>query len=129
MVDKPNPDFAGKQILIAEDDIINYKILESFLSKTNATIYWAKNGVEAVDYSIKHELDIVLMDIRMPEMDGISATKLIRKYYPELPIVAQTAYTLREDVEKMMAAGINEYLAKPINGAELLTILKKYLKE
>ncbi len=128
MGDKPNPDFTGKQILIAEDDIINYKLLESFLRKTNTTIYWAKNGVEAVDNSIKHELDLVLMDIRMPEMDGISATKLIRKYYPELPIVAQTAYTLREDVEKMMAAGINEYLAKPINGAELLTILKKYLK-
>ena len=129
MNDKPFPNFAEKHILIAEDDVINFKILESFLSKTNAIIYWAKNGVEAVDISIKHQLDLVLMDIRMPEMDGISASKLIRKYYPNLPIIAQTAYTSKEDIEKIMKASINEYMAKPINGTELLNILKKYLNE
>jgi len=123
------PNFAGKHILIAEDNVANYKLLESFLSKTNAIIYWAKNGVEAVDISIKHDLDLVLMDIRMPEMDGISASKLIRKYYPNLPIVAQTAYTLEDDIEKIMEASINEYMAKPIDGTELLNILKKYLDE
>jgi CheY-like chemotaxis protein len=129
MNDKTYANFAGKHILIAEDDVINYKLLESFLSKTNATIYWAKNGVEAVDISIKYQLDLVLMDIRMPEMDGISATKLIRKYYPDLPIIAQTAYTSEEDVEKIMESTINEYMAKPISGTELMSILKKYLKE
>ncbi len=129
MNDKPFPNFAGRHILIAEDDVVNFKLLKSFLNKTNAIIYWAKNGVEAVDISIKHQLDLVLMDIRMPEMDGISASKLIRKYYPNLPIIAQTAYTLKEDIEKMMKASINEYMAKPINGTELLNILKKYLNE
>ena len=103
--------------------------MESFLTKTNAIIYWAKNGVEAVDISIKHELDLVLMDIRMPEMDGISASKLMRKYYPNLPIIAQTAYTSVEDIEEIMKATINEYMAKPIDGTELLNILKKYLNE
>jgi len=129
MNDNPFPNFAGKQILIAEDEVTNFKLLESFLIKTNATIYWAKNGVEAVDISIKHQLDLVLMDIRMPEMDGISASKLIRKYYPNLPIIAQTAYTLKDDIEKIMEASINAYMAKPINGIELLNILKKYLNE
>jgi two-component system, cell cycle response regulator DivK len=124
---KTYPNFEGKHILIAEDDVINFKLLEGFLLKTNAKIYWAKNGVEAVDISIKQQLDLVLMDIRMPEMDGISASKLIRKYYPDIPIIAQTAYTLKEDVEKIMQASINEYMAKPINGTELLNILKKYL--
>lgn len=126
---KPSPNFAGKHILIAEDDVVNFKLLESFLSKTDAIIYWAKNGVEAVDISIKQQLDLVLMDIRMPEMDGISASKLIRTYYPNLPIIAQTAYTLEEDIEKIMKAGINMYMAKPINGADLLNILKDYLNE
>jgi len=120
--------FAGKHILIAEDDVISYKILENFLSKTNAIIYWAKNGVAAVDISIKQKLDLVLMDIRMPEMDGISASKLIRKYYPDLPIIAQTAYTSKEDLENIMKSSINEYLAKPINSDELMNILTKYLK-
>ena len=129
MGDNTYPNFAGKYILIAEDVVINFKLLESYLSKTNATIYWAKNGVEAVDISIKHELDLVLMDIRMPEMDGISATKLIRMYYPNLPIIAQTAFTSKEDIENIMKASINEYMAKPINGTELLNILKKYLNE
>ena len=127
MSNKTYPNFSGKHILIAEDDVINYKLLESFLSKTNAIIYWAKNGVEAVDNSIKNELDIVLMDIRMPEMDGIAASKLIRTYYPTLPIIAQTAYTLKEDIEKINNAGINEYMAKPINGAELLNLISKYI--
>jgi CheY-like chemotaxis protein len=124
---KTYPNFEGKHILIAEDDVTNFKLLESFLSKTKAIIYWAKNGVEAVDISIKKELDLVLMDIRMPEMDGISATKLIRKYYPDLPIIAQTAYTLKEDIEQIMNATINEYMAKPIDGTELMNKLKKYL--
>jgi CheY-like chemotaxis protein len=129
MNDRTYPNYAGKHILIAEDDVVNFKLLESFLGKTNATIYWAKNGVEAVDTSIKHQLDLVLMDIRMPEMDGISASKLIRIYYPNLPIIAQTAYTLKEDIEKIKNASINEYMAKPIDGNELLNILKKYLNE
>jgi len=127
MNEKTYPNFAGKHILIAEDDATNFKLLESFLSKTNAIIYWAKNGVDAVDMSIKHELDLVLMDIRMPEMDGISATKIIRKYYPELPIIAQTAYTSEEDIENILKATINEYMSKPINGTELLKLLTKYL--
>jgi two-component system, cell cycle response regulator DivK len=127
MSDKTYPDLKGKHILIAEDDVVNYKLLESFLKKTNANIYWAKNGVEAVDFSIKQELDMVLMDIRMPEMDGISATKLIRKYYPDLPIVAQTAYTSKEDIENIMQSSINEYMAKPIDSTELMNVLKKYL--
>ena len=127
MNDNKYPDFAGKHILIAEDDVINFKLLESYLGKTNAIIYWAKNGVEAVDISIKEQLDLVLMDIRMPEMDGIAASKLIRMYYPKLPIIAQTAYTSEEDIEKIMKAGINEYMSKPIDGTELLNILEKYL--
>ena len=127
MNERTYPNFANKHILIAEDDATNYKLLESFLSNTNAIIYWAKNGVDAVDISIKHELDLVLMDIRMPEMDGISATKIIRKYYPDLPIIAQTAYTSEEDIENILKATINEYMSKPINGSELLKLLTKYL--
>jgi CheY-like chemotaxis protein len=122
------PDFSGKQILIAEDDTVNYTLLENFINRTKAVIHWAKNGVEAVDISINKPIDLVLMDIRMPEMDGIIASKLIRKYFPDLPIIAQTAYTEEEDIENIMNSGINEYMAKPIDGTNLLNILKKYLK-
>jgi CheY-like chemotaxis protein len=121
------PDFTGKRILVAEDNQLNFKLIETILSRTNATFYWAKNGVEAVDLSIKNELDLVLMDIRMPEMDGLAASKLIKKYYPDLNIVAVTAFTSSEDVEHIFNAGITEYVSKPINQEKFIQMLEKYL--
>jgi CheY-like chemotaxis protein len=126
MSENMDKSYEGKQILIAEDDVVNFTLMKTFLSKTGATIHWAKNGVEAVDISIKIPLDLVLMDIRMPEMNGIEATKLIKKFYPELPVVAQTAFA-KIELENNVNHGIDEYISKPIDKKELLGILNKYL--
>lgn len=126
MSDNTSKSYAGKQILVAEDDETNFMLMESFLSKIDAKIHWAKNGVEAVDISINNEIDLVLMDIRMPEMDGIEATKLIKKYYPNLPIVAQTAFA-QSELENINNSGITEFINKPIDKNELLKIIEKYL--
>lgn len=121
------PDFTGKRILVAEDNQLNFTLIETILKKTNATFYWAKNGIDAVDISIKNELDLVLMDIRMPEMDGIAASKLIKKYYPHLHIIAVTAFTSSEDIEHIFNAGISELVSKPLNQEKFIKMLEKYL--
>ena len=118
----------GITILIAEDDPNNFFYLKVLLKGEERTLLHAKNGREAVDFCKNHpEIDIILMDIKMPEMDGLEATKLIREFRPDLPIIAQTAYALSSDRERVLAAGCNDYIAKPIKRDDLLNLLKKYI--
>jgi CheY-like chemotaxis protein len=117
-----------KKILIAEDEETNYFFIEAILEDTMATLIWAKNGVEAVDkYKENSDIDLILMDIKMPEMDGLTATQIIRKISSTVPIIVQTAYALSEDKNKCLNAGCTEYLTKPINHRLLLTTIDKYL--
>lgn len=129
---KPSPtkitdaDFSHLTILLAEDNAINQKVIEGFLSDTGATIEIAENGVEAVDMASNHVYDIILMDVQMPEMDGLSATKNIRQQIaPNTPIIAMTAHSLPEDVERSMDAGMNTHLTKPINANLLIETITK----
>jgi len=116
-------------ILIAEDVESNFLYLKAVLSKLNATIFWAKNGVEAVDICTNdNSIDLVFMDLQMPEMNGYEATKILKKKYPNLPIIAQTAFAMSDDREKALDAGCDDYLAKPIKSKDLLTIVEKFLK-
>ena len=117
-----------KSILIAEDEEINYFYLSELLNITQASVYHARNGKEAVDY-VKNgnPVDIILMDIRMPVMNGYEATEEIKKYQKNIPIIAQTAYALSEDRKKAFIAGCDEYLSKPITRDTLYTTISRYL--
>jgi len=117
----------NKIILIAEDVDINYFLLAEALKKTKANIVRAVNGKEAVELTQKQHFDLILMDIRMPEMDGIEATREIRKFNPTIPIVAQTAFDDENDIQLIMAAGCNDHITKPINLKAFLSVIKKYI--
>ena len=113
---------SGKVILIAEDVEYNYRYLEIILSKNqDVKILWAKNGLEAVDLCRKnHDINIVLMDIQMPEMNGLDATSLIKSENKSLPVIAQTAYATSPDILATRKAGCDDIVVKPINKNELL---------
>ena len=115
-------------VLIAEDNEYNYLLLHSYLTRNNFTTLRAKNGKEAVETcQTNMSVKLVLMDIKMPIMDGIQATEKIKSFRPELPIIAQTAYAMSDDREKLLAAGCDDYIAKPIDREELFTIIYKFL--
>ncbi len=122
------PDWKNKVILVAEDEEVNYIFVNELLNLTGATVLWAKDGAQAVDLvkTIK-KIDLILMDIKMPIMNGYAATMEIRQINPKLPIVAQTAYAFSEDRQKAEAAGCNDYITKPINSNDLFEMLQKYL--
>jgi signal transduction histidine kinase len=113
---------SGKVILIAEDVETNFKYLQIILSRNHdVKILWAKTGLEAVDLCRKnHDINIVLMDIQLPEMNGFEATRLIKSEYKDLPIIAQTAYATMADLDAITAAGCNDVIVKPLNKSELL---------
>ncbi|NOY38570.1 MAG: response regulator [Chlorobi bacterium] len=117
------------KILIAEDNDLNYMILERLLQAViDASVIRAENGKEAVEYCKTHpEIALVLMDIKMPVMDGYEATRQIRKLYPELPVIAQTAHAMTENKETAFRAGCNDYLTKPILKDTLRQMIEKYL--
>ena len=106
--------------------------LDSFdaaLRKTSAKILWAKDGKEAVEMYKENEIDLVLMDIQLPIMDGYTATREIKKYDPKVPIIAQTAHVMSGEREKCLEAGCDDYLAKPIRLQILMETLSKYLNK
>ena len=123
-------DFAGKNILIVEDNLINQKVLLSLLHLSEMNISVANNGQEAVDMVKQSEVpfDLVLMDINMPIMDGYTATQMIRleSRYDSIPIVAFTALVVESEIEKMFNCGINAFLAKPLNIGKLYTVFSIY---
>jgi CheY-like chemotaxis protein len=114
------------KILIAEDEEISDLYISIVIKKITREILHAKTGVEAVEYCRNNpDIDAVLMDIKMPEMDGYEATRLIRKFNKYVFIVAQTAYGLNGDREKAIEAGCNDYITKPVNKDLLLGKLKQ----
>ena len=116
-----------KSILIAEDEDSNFKLIEIILKKKKANITWVTNGVDAVKACKSKSFDLVIMDIKMPEMDGFTATKIIKKIKKELPVIAVTAYAREEEKEECLLAGCDDIVVKPINIEELLTTLSKYI--
>lgn len=122
-------DWSGRSILIVEDEEINYLFIETILSMTRATVIHAWNGKQAVDRVKENSsiIDLVLMDIKMPIMDGYEATKEIVAMRPSLPIIAQTAFTLGDDRGKCITAGCVDFITKPIRKQELINIISKHL--
>ncbi len=115
-------------ILIAEDDFYNYLYIEKLVGPNNYNLIRACNGKEAVDYCNKNKnIKLVLMDIKMPVMNGYEALMKIREINSDLPVVAQTAYALPEDLTRIKQEGFDGYLLKPIRKNELFDIIRKYV--
>ena len=125
---KEKLDFSNKKILITEDDGSNYLFLESLLRHTKADLIWAKNGRQALDiFRSNPDLNLIIMDIRMTEINGLQATEEIRKTNQKIPIIALTAFAFADDREKSLKSGCNEHISKPVKAEDLKMTLKKYL--
>ena len=115
-----------KKILIAEDNDSNF-ILMTYILKKTYQFERAKNGQEAVDMVEQGDFDIVLMDIKMPIMDGLEATKKIKASHPDLPVVALTANAFDSDRQLALEAGCDEFLSKPISSEICLKTIAKFI--
>ncbi|WP_372753619.1 PAS domain S-box protein [Labilibaculum sp.] len=123
------PVLAGNTILVVEDIEFNYLLIEEILMPMQVRVIWAKNGLEAVHFVERNtKVDLILMDIKMPMMNGYKATEQILKMKPNIPIVAQTAYAMREDQKQIFASGCKGYISKPIHRAELYKLISQFLK-
>jgi len=107
-------DWRNKSLLIAEDEETNYLLLVEYLEPTGIQILRACNGYEVMEIFKNTNLDLILMDMKMPLMNGYEATIKIRESNQQIPIIAQTAYAMLGDKDKILAAGCNDYIAKPI---------------
>ncbi|UCH14516.1 MAG: tetratricopeptide repeat protein [Bacteroidales bacterium] len=117
----------NKTILVVEDEDLNYKVLESALSRTNAKILRANDGLEAIQLVKDQDFNLVLMDIQIPKVDGYNATKEIKKIKSNIPVIAQTSFAMSGERERCIEAGCDDYLAKPLNLAALLSMIDKYI--
>jgi signal transduction histidine kinase/CheY-like chemotaxis protein len=118
----------GKLFLIAEDDKFSYKFLEGFLKQTRAHVIRAADGREAVEICRNNSnIDLVLMDIQMPEMNGLMATEEIKKFNQNIPIIAQTANAINEEKIRCLEAGCDDFITKPVNITELFDKIDKWL--
>ena len=123
------PDLTGKTILIVEDNEISRFYFEAAVQKLNATTIWAKNGVEGVElFRLNKQIDLVLMDLNMPEMDGFEATKILKSMRPEIPVIVQSAYILSGEENRSFEAGCDEFLSKPIRLNMLIEAIVRHLK-
>jgi len=117
-----------KKILVVEDVKTNHMLIDRILRRTSAKILWAMDGAKAVDM-VKNDdsIDIILMDIRLPKLNGYDATREIRKFRKDIPIIAQTAYVLPEEKGKVLEVGCNDLITKPIAKDILLETVSKFI--
>ncbi|MCG5518470.1 PAS domain S-box protein [Ectothiorhodospira sp. 9905] len=122
------PCFKGQTVLLVEDNALNQEVAREILKKTQVRVVLANDGREAVDEVARQPIDLVLMDLRMPVMDGFEATRHIRDRFPDLPIIALSAAVMEDDRERARAVGMNGHLAKPIDTQALLHTLEQWLQ-
>jgi two-component system cell cycle response regulator DivK len=117
-----------KTILVVEDDMASCELFKNFLKTKGINTIIAENGYEAIEI-IKNnpEVDLVLMDIKLPELDGSSAMIEIKKIRKDLPIIAETAYALKGDKRKFLSLGFDDYIAKPVKPDKLQAIISKHI--
>jgi len=125
-----NLDWKDKTILIAEDEPTNFSYLREVLKPTGVNLLHAHNGKEAVDtIKFNKRIDIIIMDIKMPIMNGFEATKLIKEMAPEIPIISQTAYAMENEIEIARNTGMDDYLIKPLKPGVLISTIQKHLRD
>jgi CheY-like chemotaxis protein len=124
-----NNSLTGKTILIAEDEEMNFTLLNEIFKKKGMTIVKAVTGNEAVEQFIKHKdtIDIILMDIKMPEKNGYDATREIKAIKKDVPVIAQTAYAMSGEKDLSKQAGCDAYITKPVIIKELIDLVAKLL--
>ena len=116
-----------RTILIAEDEDSNFKYLEIALRKSGVNILRAKNGNEAIQLVKDHtEIDLILMDIKMPEKNGLEATREIKQMKNDIPIIALTAYAMANDREMSLEAGCDDYISKPVRRNRIYSVLSNF---
>ena len=122
-------DWHTKEVLIAEDAESNYLFIKELISPTRIRVLRARDGMEAVElFQNNPSIDIVIMDVLMPRMDGYEATRKIREIRPDIPVIAQSAFTFEGDIQDGLYAGsFNDYIMKPYTRKVLLAVINKYL--
>jgi len=118
----------NRRILVAEDEDLNWFFIKEMLRKTGAEILRAKTGKEALKITRKLKPDVILMDIKMPEMNGIEATRRIRSFNSEVPIISQTAFVMAEEKEESLQAGSNHFVTKPLDRTTIMELIDCYFK-
>ena len=117
-----------KLVLVAEDEDSNYELVKVVLDK-RYKLMRAHNGIEAVTMAEDEKPDLILMDMRMPDMGGLDATRIIKEVTPKLPVIALSAYAFEDDIRECKEAGCDEFLAKPFKVEDLIDTITKYIGE
>jgi len=118
----------NKTIVVVEDVDFNFLLIKKQLKKTKADVVWLKNGQEAVDYIKENKVvDAILMDVRMPVMNGIDATKVIKQLNADIPIIMETACVVGTDYDEVINSGCDDYIFKPIIASELIEKIDSYI--
>ncbi len=115
-------------VLVAEDEEYNFLYLQELFANSKTRLIQAKNGIEAIEWCKSGtKIDLILMDIKMPHMDGYTAAKIIKEQHPKLPVIAQSAYAMEDEIQKFSDA-FDGYVTKPIKRQELYDLVSKYVK-
>ena len=126
-VDLKDIKWNNKTVLIVEDVDSNFYLLETFLKRTAINIIWAKNGEIAINEIKNNKIDIVLMDMQMPIMNGFEATKQIKLIDKSIPVIAITAFALEGDRNKIIKSGCDDYISKPVKSIELYSKMSRFI--
>ncbi|MFH2142882.1 MAG: response regulator [Bacteroidota bacterium] len=120
--------FSGKTVLITEDDVLNFLVLSAFLEGTGATVLHAETGSEAIEYfDLDTEIDLVLIDVNLPGMDGLKVTKYIKHKHPDIPIIIHSSLTLEELKRMTLNTGYDDYIEKPVKKDDFLKKAEYYI--
>ncbi len=129
MISNKSYNWTGKRILVAEDEMLNWMFIREMLSKTGAEIVHAEDGIQAVKISRKLKPDAILMDIKMPGMNGIDATRKIRTFNKKVPIIAQTAFVMAEEKAESKLVGCNHFVTKPLDRTVIMELIDSYFNK
>jgi len=122
-----NFNWSHKTILIVEDNLHNYLYLDAILKPTHVNILYAPDGAVAINITREHnDIDLILMDIRLPTVNGFDATRQIREFNPLIPVVALTACSMSNEKEECLSAGCNAYLSKPVSQENLIAVISNF---
>jgi len=126
--DNKSFDWSGRTILIVEDEETNYRFIQIILESSKANVLWARNGSECLNICTNNlDVELILMDIQLPEMSGLELTKKVKAFRKEIKVIAQTAYALEGDEDKALESGCDDYITKPIDRLILLDKINKLL--